>query len=102
MDWGAGRSLLPVWLLSTVGAEPGGSGKQLLVTENMRESQNRTTKEQRGGAWGGRCPKVVGGGLPPSGHSATRVGVLGWFRPMVLHNQPAKSTPSTSERLMKV
>lgn len=36
------------------------------------------------------------------GHSAPRVGVLGWLRPMVLHNQPAKSTSSTSDRLMNV
>lgn len=35
-------------------------------------------------------------------HSVLRVGVLGWLRPMVLHNQPAKSTSSTSDRLMNV
>lgn len=35
-------------------------------------------------------------------HSVPRVGVLGWLRPMVLHNQPAKSTSSTSDRLMNV
>lgn len=29
------------------------------------------------------------------------VGVPGWLRPMVLHNHPAKSTCSASERLMK-
>lgn len=34
--------------------------------------------------------------------SEVRVGVLGWFRPMVLHNQPAKSTSSTSARLINV
>lgn len=34
-------------------------------------------------------------------HTAVRVGVLGWFRRSVLHNQPAKSTSSTSDRLMK-
>lgn len=38
-------------------------------------------------------------GLP---HSVLRVGVLGWLRPMVLHNQPAKSTSSTSDRLINV
>lgn len=41
-------------------------------------------------------------GPPPSSHSVTRVGVLGWFRVIVLHSQPAKSTPSTSDRLMNV
>lgn len=35
-------------------------------------------------------------------HSVLRVGVLGWLRPIVLHNQPAKSTSSTSDRLMNV
>lgn len=35
-------------------------------------------------------------------HSALWVGVLGWWRPMVLHNHPAKSTSSTSARLMNV
>lgn len=35
-------------------------------------------------------------------HTAARVGVLGWFNLSVLHSQPAKSTSSTSERLMKV
>lgn len=35
-------------------------------------------------------------------HTAVRVGVLGWFSRSVLHNQPAKSTSSTSDRLMKV
>lgn len=35
-------------------------------------------------------------------HSVPRVGVLGWLRPMVLHNQPAKSTSSTSDLLMNV
>jgi len=30
------------------------------------------------------------------------VGVLGWFNLNVLQSQPAKSTSSTSERLMKV
>lgn len=35
-------------------------------------------------------------------HSEVRVGVLGWFRLMVLHNQPAKSTSSTSARLINV
>lgn len=34
-------------------------------------------------------------------HTAVRVGVLGWFRRSVLHSQPAKSTSSTSDRLMK-
>ena len=33
--------------------------------------------------------------------TAVRVGVLGWFSRSVLHNQPAKSTSSTSDRLMK-
>lgn len=35
-------------------------------------------------------------------HSALWVGVLGWWRPMVLHIHPAKSTSSTSARLMNV
>lgn len=35
-------------------------------------------------------------------HSVLRVGVLGCLSPMVLHNQPAKSTSSTSDRLMNV
>lgn len=35
-------------------------------------------------------------------HSAVRVGVLGWLSPMVLQSQPAKSTSSTSDRLMNV
>lgn len=35
-------------------------------------------------------------------HSVLRVGVLGCFRPIVLHSQPAKSTSSTSDRLMNV
>ena len=34
--------------------------------------------------------------------SAARVGVLGWFSPMVLQSQPAKSTSSTSDRLIYV
>lgn len=44
--------------------------------------------------------------LTPGGrlgrHMAARVGVLGWFNLSVLQSQPAKSTSSTSERLMKV
>lgn len=35
-------------------------------------------------------------------HSALWVGVLGWWRPMILHIHPAKSTSSTSARLMNV
>lgn len=34
--------------------------------------------------------------------SAIRVGVLGCFSPMVLQSQPAKSTSSTSDRLINV
>lgn len=46
-------------------------------------------------------PEVVLGQWGPV-YSVPRVGVLGWLRPMVLHNQPAKSTSSTSDRLMNV
>lgn len=49
-----------------------------------------------------RDPELCQGSAKGSDHSVPRVGVLGWFRPMVLHNQPAKSTSSTSDRLMNV
>lgn len=48
-----------------------------------------------------QAPEVCQGSGGPV-HSVPRVGVLGWLRPMVLHNQPAKSTSSTSDRLMNV
>ena len=47
-----------------------------------------------------RCVRAVGRGGPV--HSVLRVGVLGWLSSMVLHNQPAKSTSSTSDLLMNV
>lgn len=46
-------------------------------------------------------PEVWSGQRGPV-YSVPRVGVLGWLRPMVLHNHPAKSTSSTSDRLMNV
>lgn len=46
-------------------------------------------------------PRGVSGQWGPF-YSVPRVGVLGWLRPMVLHNQPAKSTSSTSDRLINV
>lgn len=49
------------------------------------------------------CVRLGGGGGGGGGHhSVLRVGVLGCFRPIVLHSQPAKSTSSTSDRLMNV
>lgn len=51
------------------------------------------------------CMQARPGGMPGQWgppHSVPRVGVLGWLRPIVLHNQPAKSTSSTSDRLMNV
>lgn len=46
--------------------------------------------------------KARPGGVWGSVYSVPRVGVLGWFRPMVRHSHPAKSTSSTSDRLMNV
>lgn len=46
------------------------------------------------GAVGGACRRVAQ-------TAAACVGVLGWFRPMVEHSQPAKSTSSASDLLMK-
>lgn len=46
------------------------------------------------------CVRLGSGG--GGHHSVLRVGVLGCFRPIVLHSQPAKSTSSTSDRLMNV
>lgn len=47
-----------------------------------------------------KCCVRLGSGGPH--HSVLRVGVLGCFRPIVLHSQPAKSTSSTSDRLINV
>lgn len=46
---------------------------------------------------GTRAQRLLGDG----GHTAVRVGVLGCFSLRVRHSQPAKSTSSPSERLMK-
>lgn len=46
---------------------------------------------------GTRAQRLLGNG----GHTAVRVGVLGCFSRRVRHSQPAKSTSSPSERLMK-
>lgn len=51
------------------------------------------------------CMQARPGGMPGQWgplHSVPRVGVLGCLRFIVLHNQPAKSTPPTSDRLMNV
>lgn len=50
--------------------------------------------------WEGRVDRTQTS-RQPTRHTAVRVGVLGWFRRSVLHNQPAKSTSSPSDRLMK-
>lgn len=55
----------------------------------------------RGGV-GGELADRTRTGPQPGRHTAVRVGVLGWSRRSVLHSQPAKSTSSTSDRLMKV
>lgn len=57
------------------------------------------TDGRRGNGDRGRCADTRRW-LGP--HMAARVGVLGWFNRSVLQSQPAKSTSSTSERLMKV
>lgn len=51
---------------------------------------------------GGELADRTRTGPQPGRHTAVRVGVLGWSRRSVLHSQPAKSTSSTSDRLMKV
>lgn len=71
-----------------------------------RKAEGEAGRGEAALACPGREGRGAGGtaGRSPAGphHTAARVGVLGWFSRSVLHNQPAKSTSSTSDRLMKV